>query len=110
MDGVTIPAILVSDLADDAVVLDVREPDEWAAGRAANAVHLPMGEVPDRLADLPSTDGPLPVICHSGGRSARVVAYLLAQGVDAVNVTGGTAAWARAGKAMTADSGTPTVA
>ena len=105
----TLPEILVSDLPDDAIVLDVREPDEWAAGRAANAVHIPMGEVPVRLADLPTTDGPLPVICHGGGRSARVVAYLLAQGVDAVNVTGGTAAWSKAGKPMAADCGTPSV-
>ena len=93
----SIPAISVGDLPDDALVLDVREPGEWAAGRVPNAVHVPMGEIVARLADLPQVDGPLPVICRSGGRSSQVVQYLLAQGIDAVNVSGGTQAWAQAG-------------
>ena len=95
--------------AENAVVLDVREPGEWAAGRARNAVHIPLGEVVARLSELPVVEGPLPVICRSGARSAQVVAYLLANGIDAVNVDGGTLAWARAGKPMTADRGEPYV-
>lgn len=105
----SIPAISVGDLADDALVLDVREPAEWAAGRVPNAVHLPMGEVVARLADLPQVDGPLPVICRSGGRSAQVVQYLLAQGIGAVNVSGGTQAWAQAGKPLASDGPEPYV-
>ena len=101
--------ISVSELPDDAVVLDVREPGEWAAGRAQNAVHIPLGEVVARLSELPVVGGPLPVICRSGARSAQVVAYLLANGIDAVNVDGGTLAWARADKPMVSDRGEPYV-
>ncbi|MFT4297308.1 MAG: rhodanese-like domain-containing protein [Micropruina sp.] len=104
-----IAEITVSDLPDDAVVLDVREPGEWAAGHAPGAVHIPLGEVVGRLSELPETDGPLPVICRSGARSERVAAYLLANGIDAVNVAGGTLAWAQAGKPLAADSGDPYV-
>ncbi len=67
------PTVSVSDLPDDAVVVDVREPDEWAAGHAPGAVHIPMGDIPGRLGELPGTDGPLPVVCRSGGRSERAV-------------------------------------
>ena len=55
------PEISVTDLPDDAVVLDVREPGEWALGHALHAVHIPLGEVIARLDELPVTDGPLPV-------------------------------------------------
>ena len=105
----SIPAISVGDLADDALVLDVREPGEWAAGRVPNAVHVPLGELPARLADLPTGDGPLPVICRSGGRSAQAVQFLIARGVDAVNVSGGTQAWAQAGKPLASDGPEPYV-
>lgn len=104
-----IAEVFVTELPDDAVVLDVREPGEWAAGHAVNAVHIPLGEVIARLAELPVTDGPLPVICRSGGRSAQVVAYLTAHGIDAVNVDGGTLAWAAAGKPLAGDRGEPYV-
>ncbi|WP_462418812.1 rhodanese-like domain-containing protein [Kytococcus sp. Marseille-QA3725] len=98
------------DLSDDAVVLDVREPDEWAAGHAPNAVHIPLGDVPVRVAELPETDGsPLPVVCRSGGRSSRAAEWLEEQGHEVVNVDGGMKAWAAAGKQMVADSGEPQV-
>lgn len=97
--------IAVSDLADDAVVLDVREPDEWQAGHAPNAIHIPMGSVPTSLDALPDTDDTLPVICRSGGRSQRVVQWLEQQGFDVVNVDGGMRAWAAAGKSMTSEDG-----
>ena len=99
----------MTDLSDDAVVLDVREPNEWARGHVPNAVHLPMGSVADQLASLPKLTGPLPVVCRAGGRSAKVVEFLRGQGIDAVNVTGGTRAWAAAGKPLAADEGEPTV-
>nr|WP_040385957.1 rhodanese-like domain-containing protein [Demetria terragena] len=96
-------------LSDDAVLLDVREQDEWDAGHAPNAVHIPMGEVPARLGELPQVEGSLPVICKAGGRSGRVVAWLEAQGYDVINVDGGMGDWARAGKPLTNDSGNPQV-
>ncbi|TWE10452.1 rhodanese-like domain-containing protein [Rudaeicoccus suwonensis] len=96
-----------SDLTDDAVILDVREQNEWDAGHAANAIHIPLGELPARFGELPEVDeaDPLPVICRAGGRSARAVAWLTQQGYDAVNVDGGMQGWQAAGKAMTTDDG-----
>lgn len=92
-------------LADDAVFVDVREQDEWDAGHAPNAVHIPLGEVPARLSDLPEVDGTLPIMCKAGGRSARAVAWLAAQGYDVVNVDGGMKAWEQAGKPMVSEGG-----
>ena len=100
----SVPAVSVSDLPDDAVVVDVREPDEWAAGHAPGAVHIPMGDIPARLDELPSTDDSLPVVCRSGGRSERAVQWLVQQGFDVVNVTGGMRSWHQAGKPMTTDT------
>ena len=68
------PEIAVTDLPDDAVVLDVREPGEWARGHVPNAVHLPMGEVSDQLANLPKLDGPLPVARKMGATATVNVA------------------------------------
>lgn len=100
-----VPTISVHDIPDDAVVLDVREDDEWAAGHTTGAVHVPMGEVPSRLGELPEQDEPLPVICRSGGRSGRAVQWLVQQGFDVVNVDGGMRAWGGAGKPVVAVEG-----
>jgi rhodanese-related sulfurtransferase len=100
--------ISVQDLPADAVLLDVREPDEWAAGHAEGATHVPLGEVPERLDELPDAD-PLYVVCRSGNRSGRAVAWLARQGIESVNVAGGMRAWAAAGRPMVSDSGEPTV-
>lgn len=81
----------------DRPVVDVREPHEWQEGHADGAVHIPMGEIVERLDEVP--DGAA-IICHSGGRSARVVAFLEQQGRDAVNVAGGTLRWAADGRPM----------
>jgi rhodanese-related sulfurtransferase len=105
-----ISEISVADLADDAVMLDVRQPDEFAAGHAIGAVNIPLDLLPVLLHDLPQTDGVLPVICKSGGRSARATAYLTQRGYQAVNVAGGTTAWAAAHKPMDSESGRPFVA
>lgn len=107
-----VPTISVADLADDAVLVDVREDDEWTAGHAPGSVHVPLGEVPARLGELPEMESgePLPVVCRSGGRSGRAVEWLTQQGYDVVNVDGGMRAWAGAGKAMTSENGQePTV-
>lgn len=97
----------VTEIADDTYLLDVREDDEWAAGHAPGAHHLPMMELPARMAEVP-TDVDVAVICRSGGRSAQVVAYLMNNGWDQVrNVDGGMRQWAAAGRPVTTDSGTP---
>lgn len=88
--------ISVRELPVDRVLLDVREDDEWAAGHAPDAVHVPMTELTARLDEVPEAD-PLYVICRSGGRSQRVTQYLNANGWDAINVAGGMSAWAAVG-------------
>jgi rhodanese-related sulfurtransferase len=104
MTGPAVPAVSVADLPADAALLDVRESDEWAAGHAPNAQHLPMSELTGRIAELPDAD-PLYVVCRSGGRSARVVAFLAGQGYPAVNVEGGMQSWAAQGRDVVAEGG-----
>lgn len=97
------PTVTVDALPEDAHPIDVREADEWNAGRAPSALHIPMSEFAGRLHELPEDEDPLYVVCRSGGRSARVVAYLVARGYPAVNVDGGMQAWARAGRPLVKD-------
>jgi rhodanese-related sulfurtransferase len=103
---VTVPGVGAADLPAGATLLDVREHDEWAAGHAPDATHVPLGELAARLGDVPSGD-PLFVICRSGGRSARAAGFLLGQGRQAVNVEGGMQAWAAAGRPMAAAGDAP---
>jgi rhodanese-related sulfurtransferase len=91
-------------VAGGALLLDVREADEWAAGHAPAAVHLPMGDIPGRVGELP-TDRPIACICRSGARSGRVTGYLRAQGFDIVNVAGGMQDWAASGRPVVTDAG-----
>ncbi|MBW1597774.1 rhodanese-like domain-containing protein [Streptomyces sp. JJ38] len=81
-----------------AVLLDVREAPEWAAGHAPAAVHLPLTRLTAGAALPDEARGrPVVAICRSGNRSQRAAELLVARGVDAVDVAGGMAAWARAG-------------
>ena len=79
-----------------AVLLDVREPQEWRAGHAPQADHIPLGQLESRLTELPR-DRQIICLCRSGRRSALATRQLLAHGHQAVNLTGGMAAWAAAG-------------
>ena len=63
-----------------------------------------MSELAGRMGDIPADD-PLYVVCRSGGRSARVVAYLTQQGFPAVNVAGGMQDWAATGRDVVTDDG-----
>ncbi|MDO5697920.1 MAG: rhodanese-like domain-containing protein [Dermatophilus congolensis] len=99
-----IPAVENAALPDNAQMLDVREVDEWNLGHAPNSVLIPLGELPSRLADLPEPR-PLHVVCRSGGRSSRAVAFLRENGIDAINVTGGMLGWQAAGRPMTTGDG-----
>lgn len=98
-----VPAAPAATVPADATLLDVREDDEWESGHAEGALHIPMGEVPQRLADLP--EGPLHVVCRAGGRSLRVAQWLQENGYDVVNVEGGMGAWAEAGRPMVSETG-----
>ena len=78
---------------DARVLLDVREPLELELAAVDGARHIPMREVPARLAEL-DRDAAIVVMCHSGGRSRRVAEYLLSNGFDNVfNLKGGIDAW-----------------
>ena len=87
-----------------AVLLDVREVDEWDAGHAPGAHHVPLGDVAGRLDSLPR-DRRLVVICRSGHRSSQATALLVDSGFDAVNLDGGMRAWAGAGFPIEAAGG-----
>jgi rhodanese-related sulfurtransferase len=91
-------AELAAILADDpsTPLIDVRNPEEYAAGRVPGAVLVPMHTVPVRLQEIP-TDRPVYLVCAVGGRSGQVAAWLEPQGYDVVNVLGGTQAWAMSG-------------
>jgi rhodanese-related sulfurtransferase len=99
-----VPEIEVSGVPSDAYVLDVREPIEWLAGHVEGAQHIPMNDVPARIAEIPE-EGEIYVICKGGGRSAQVTAYLAQQGRSATNIAGGMIAWDRSGKPIVSDSG-----
>ena len=89
------PATASERLAGGAVVLDVREDDEWEAGRIAGSVHIPLGALGGRQAEIPQA--PLVVVCRSGNRSAHAAAALLRAGYPAENLAGGLKAWRAAG-------------
>jgi len=94
-----VPEVDVDDLqerlASGAALLDVREPDEVDEVRVPGGIRIPLQSVPDRLDEIPSA-GPLYVICAVGGRSRAAAEFLRANGIDAVNVAGGTSAWVAA--------------
>lgn len=83
----------------EAVVLDVREQEEWDAGHIPHATFIPMDEVDRRLAELPS-DGHVITVCRSGSRSGQVAQDLQANGYRADNIEGGMQAWQEAGLPM----------
>lgn len=87
-----------------ALLLDVREYDEWMAGHAPQAVHIPMHDIPARLAEVP-TDRRVVCVCRSGNRSRVVSGWLQARGVDAVNMAGGMRQWSASGHAVVNGAG-----
>jgi rhodanese-related sulfurtransferase len=106
-DRRSLPEITPADLSDEALLVDVRDAEEWAAGHAPHARHLPMMELPGRLDEVPR-DRDVVIVCRVGSRSAQVVAYLLAQGYERVaNLEGGMYAWEASGRPMVTDSGQP---
>ena len=87
-----------------AFLLDVREDDEWRAGHAPEAVHVAMGSVSERQAELPA-DRTVVCICRVGGRSGSVATALAGAGYDVRNVDGGMLAWEAAGYPVVSGSG-----
>jgi rhodanese-related sulfurtransferase len=95
------PSISVTDLRQwrqegrSFALLDVREPWELDICSLAEAIAIPLQQLPQRLGELP-TETPLVVMCHHGMRSLQAVLWLQRQGIDsAINLAGGIDAWAR---------------
>ena len=76
-------------------LLDVREPWETEIASVPQSINIPMAEIAARQAEL-DADKPVAVLCHSGGRSAKVAAFLAGRGFSRVaNIAGGIDGWAR---------------
>ena len=105
----SIPTVTVDNvpdpLPDGLHVLDVREDIEWVHGHIDGAIHIPLSELPGRLAEVP--DGQTLVVCKIGGRSAQATMYLAAQGHEVVNLDGGMIDWAAVGRPMVSELGQP---
>jgi rhodanese-related sulfurtransferase len=91
---------------EGALLLDVREAEEWVAGHAPDASHLPMSALSDRAAEIPQ-DRVVVCVCRVGGRSAAVTDALAQAGWEAINLAGGMEAWAAAGLPVVTDEGAP---
>jgi len=99
----SVPQISIDDLesllASGARLFDVRELHEYVAGHVAGAIHIALGEVPAHVERF-AGDGPAHIICQAGGRSQRAAEFLVEHGVEAINVAGGTGAWAASGRPL----------
>ena len=96
--GGTLKSISTQELNDlfskksDFTLLDVRENEEIAIAKIQSSTHIPMGQIVDRIDEI-DKNKPVIVMCHSGGRSARVGVYLAKNGYDATNLAGGINSW-----------------
>jgi rhodanese-related sulfurtransferase len=89
---------------EGAILLDVREPDEWQAGHAPQATHVPLAALAARANEL-DKERPVVAVCRSGARSERAAAVLRQRGYDAVNLGGGMQAWSTSGLPVVTDAG-----
>jgi rhodanese-related sulfurtransferase len=95
-------------LDGEAILLDVRQQNEWDAGHAPMASLIPLAEVPDHLDELPR-DRLIICACRSGARSLRAATFLHENGFDVVNLTGGMIAWHAEDLPFESDSGDATI-
>jgi rhodanese-related sulfurtransferase len=106
MTGDTRPQqVPAAEVPADVLLVDVREPDEWTAGHAPGAMHIPLGQLGARYTEIPQ-DGQVYLICRAGSRSNQAALALAGAGWDVVNVSDGMTGWAAAGRPMTNESGT----
>lgn len=92
-------------LAAGATLIDCREEDEYARAHVPGAVLVPLSAFAARIDQALAPGADVLVQCRSGARSARATDYLLARGVQAVNVAGGLLAWVEAGLPVEGDDG-----
>ena len=93
-------------LDEGAILLDVREPAEWRSGHAPAARHIPLGQLSNRIGDLPA-DREIITVCRSGMRSAQAAKLLSAHQLRVSNLRGGMNAWAAAGLPVVGKNGRP---
>jgi rhodanese-related sulfurtransferase len=86
-------------LTKGATVVDVREHQEYAQAHVPGVLPIPLGQLPARAPEL-DRSAPVYLICASGNRSAAAQELLIQAGFDAVNVAGGTRAWAESGRPL----------
>lgn len=97
--GAEVSVETVSQLVADGgvTVIDVREASEFVEGHIPGAVLIPLGELPDRVSEVP-TDQPVILACRSDNRSGQAYRFLKQQGFTNIhNMTGGMNAWKQAG-------------
>jgi rhodanese-related sulfurtransferase len=104
--GQGLPGVPAAGVPEQAYLVDVREDEEWVAGHAPGAQHIPLGALGERAEQIPR-DRDVYVICRSGGRSARATQALNAAGFQALNVSDGMTGWQTAGREMISESGAP---
>lgn len=104
MNPGTVPQVPAAEVPADARLVDVREHDEWNAGHAPGALHIPLGELGARYQEI-STGGAVYIICRSGARSNQAAQALAGAGWQALNVSDGMFGWHAAGRAMECPSG-----
>ncbi len=90
----------------DIQVLDVREDDEWTAGRIEGAVHIPLDELESRVKEL-DRNRPIVTVCRSGGRAGKAAEYLSGAGLNADVMDGGMMQWAKDKLPFTTPDGRP---
>ncbi len=90
----------------DLHLLDVREPDEWQAGHIAGSQHIPLGQLRERLGEIPK-DKTILAVCRHGNRSEAATTGLRTLGYTVENLEGGVTAWKRAGLPLEAQGGGP---
>jgi rhodanese-related sulfurtransferase len=90
----------VKALVGRAVIVDVREPYEFAGGHIEGSIPIPMTQIPERWEEIPA-EGEVVVVCHLGQRSSVVVDFLRPRGIQARNLEGGLEEWVRQGLELT---------
>ena len=87
-----------------AILIDVREPQEWQAGHAQGARHIPLAQLDQRQRELPLGRVVI-TVCRSGARSAHAASLLAEQGREVSNLRGGMRAWVAGGLPLVANGG-----
>lgn len=99
--GSPIPSLSATELSEKLkagkrpLVIDVRQPEEYRQGHIAGAKLIPLGELRNRIDELPK-DKEIVCVCASGSRSRSAAKYLIQQGYNAFDMTGGMYMWQRA--------------